>query len=363
MNQPKTRTKYLHISSKHRLNTVNDKASIKVHLGQPIKNVYRVAVKSFSMANAMFNIRSGENKLEWAEFYFPQGNYALVPEHRIFSITIPTGYYAAEDLCTTINALISAMPAADHIVSSDAGELPLLMSFSQDQDGYFIKVSTALDAGDTGVKYFSPLQTQNTIWRMLGFTEKQVVNTLKRKKETNYDDIKNEVLDVANNVAGDFYTYIDAHHQAGGYGSPTIFQSNLPTTIESPNGIYLTSDTLTTGGTYETRTHPDSLHLDAMPQAILEFIQFDKGRYSWIHYNASLPHYHYLNDTTLHDIDIQLRSENGVVLTHSEVGEYNLVIVFETVVEDEYSAEFIKAYNRYGYDLAHTPERITTFKN
>ena len=73
-------------------------------------------------------------------------------------------------------------------------------------------------------------------------------------------------------------------------------------------------------------------------QATLELVQFDEGRYSWIHYNASQPHYHYLNDTMPHAIDIQLRSENGFVLTFSEVGD-NLVLVFETVVEDEYSAD------------------------
>ncbi len=357
MNQPKTRTKYLHVSSQHRLNSVADKADIKVHLSQPINNVYRVAVKSFTMANAMFNIRSGENKLEWVEFYFT-GSTGEVPLHRIFSITIPAGYYEAEDLCNAINAQILAMPASQHVVSSEPDEYPLSMTFTQDQNEYFINLATETAVEDTGLKYFAPLQTRHTIWRLLGFVDKQVINTLKRKRETNFDDVKVEVGINARGEVSDFYNYINAIHQAGQNGSSTTFSSNLPATIESPKGVYLTSDALTTGGTYETRTHPDSLHLDAMPQAILEFIQFNKSRYSYIHYNATLPHYHYLNDTSVHDIDIQLRSENGVVLTHSEVGEYNLVLVFECLVEDEYSAEFIKAYNRYGYDLAHTPEQV-----
>lgn len=350
MNQPKTRTRYLHISSKHRLDTIADKADMRVHLSPPIKNVYRCAVKSFSMANAMYNIRTDEQTLEWAEYYHPSGGDKYYA--RNFSITIPVGYYSAEDLCNQINSLIIAMPASSRSVSGDPAEQPLQMVFSQDPDEYFVSISLERGGGDTGDKWFSPLHTRHSIWRLLGFADKQTINTLKRKA--------NALDDVAEAIPGlttDF-TYHYALSQAGSPGFPNTFSGNLPATIESPKGIYLTSDALTSGGTYETRTHPDSLHLDAMPQAILEFIQFDENRYSWIHYNSALPHYHYLNDATLQDVDIQLRSENGTILTHREVGEYNLVLVFECLVEDEYSAEFIKAYNEYGYRLEHTPERI-----
>lgn len=363
MNQPKIRTKYLHISSKHRLQTAEDKTDVKVHLSQPINNVYRVAVKSFSMANAMYNIRSGEETLEWVEFYKPAGQTTY--QHKVFSVTIPPGYYSATNLCSVINNLI--VEQGSRLVTDDAGEQPLQVTFSQDPDEYFINISVSKGVGDEGDKWFSPYQSRHTIWRLLGFADTQVVNTLKRKSNV-LDVVAEEILryniKVETGVEDERFSYYEyAKLQAGSSGTPTTLSSNLPTTIESPAGIYLTSDALTSGGTYETRTHPDSLHLDAMPQAILEFIQFDQNRYSWIHYNSALPHYHYLNDTSLHDIDIQVRSENGQILSHAEVGDYNLVLVFECLVEDEYSAEFIKAYNSYGYDIAHTPERIVGLKN
>ena len=56
---------------------------------------------------------------------------------------------------------------------------------------------------------------------------------------------------------------------------------------------------------------------------------------------------------------LQVRSENGTTFNHNEIGEYNIVLVFECVVEDEFSAEYIKQYNKEGYNLAHTPERFT----
>ena len=65
--------------------TITDKADIKVHLQQPIKNVYRVAVKSFTMANALFNIRSGENTLDWVEYVNTEFGY----KSKAFQVIIP----------------------------------------------------------------------------------------------------------------------------------------------------------------------------------------------------------------------------------------------------------------------------------
>ena len=90
MYQPKTRTRYLHINSKHRLDTNStDNADLKVHLHQPIKNVSKVAVKSFTMGNSFFNVRSGENTLNWVENYAQVGSSNYVGKE--FSITIPRG--------------------------------------------------------------------------------------------------------------------------------------------------------------------------------------------------------------------------------------------------------------------------------
>lgn len=347
MYQPKTRTRYLHINSKHRLDTnTRDVANLKVHLHQPIKNVTKVAVKSFTMANSLFNIRSGENTLNWVETYAPAGTsqYFL----REFSITIPTGYYDAEALCAVINNLIVSMPS--HSVTI---EPPLGIVLSQDTNNYHINLALSRASTDDGDKWFSPVNEKSSIWKLLGFVNTQIINKLKRKA-TELDDIANVLPNPSPQ-----YAYYNALFQAGTSGTPTQHRGVLPATIESPSGIYLTSETLTSGGTYETRTNPDSHQLEAVPQAILEFIQFDQSRFSWIHYNSAMPHWHHLNDTSLHDIDIQVRSENGTIFNHSEIGEYNLVLVFECVVEDEFSADFIKQYNREGYNLAHTPERVS----
>jgi len=348
MTEPRTRTQYIHINSKHRHETLENLADLRVHLPQPIRNCYRLSVKSLTIANHLYNIRQGENTLTWAEFFLPPGGSTYID--REFTITIPTGYYTAAELCTQINTLINNMSAADHIVSSDLNEVPLGIAFSQNQDSYRVGISLV---NTYGTKYFAPINKKHSIWRLLGWVDRQVVNQLKRKVR-DLDDISNEILTMTID-----YEYFYALIQAGTTASPVVAQGNLPAVIESPAGLYLTSNKLTSGGTYETLTHQDSLLTIAQPAPVLEFIQFTADRYSWVHYHATpSTHYHYLNDENIQDFDIQLRSENGVILNHDECGDYNLVIAFDCVVEPTYSPEYLRAYNLEAYRNAHTPERI-----
>ena len=92
----RTRYKYVHIDSQHRLAEENQTKYTVMLGGHPIKNVKRVGVKQFTMANSMFNIRNDNNRLYWAEFWKAQAGSAV--QLKEFSITIPTGRYTMESL-------------------------------------------------------------------------------------------------------------------------------------------------------------------------------------------------------------------------------------------------------------------------
>ena len=100
----------------------------------------------------------------------------------------------------------------------------------------------------------------------------------------------------------------------------------------------------------------------AVPVNVLEWVQFDQPRYSTVHYNAQMMHWHYLNQHTIHEFDIELRDSEGSLLDFDEINRFSIVLVFETVEIDEVPADFIKQYNKEGYDLAHAPERINWSK-
>ena len=346
MTEPKTRTQYIHINSKHRLETAENLADLRVHLQQPIRNCHRVFVKNFTIANHLYNIRSGENTLNWAEFYLAPGDTTYSPKE--FSVTIPTGFYTTEELCTQINAEILAM--SDHLVSADVNESALGVTFTQNPTTYRVFVALS---NSYGTKYFAPIDKRNSIWRLFGFVDRQIVNLLKRKADS-LNDVGTAIADGMTTA----YPYYFAVTQAGTSGSPSVVGGNLPSVVESPNGLFLTSDRLTSAGTYETRTDPQSFALMASPSNVLEFIQFDVSRYAWVHYDAYQPHYHYINDENIQDFDIQLRSEIGTLLNHDECGDFNLVLAFETIVEPTYTKQFLQAQANEAYTIAHTPERI-----
>ena len=363
MNNQNTRTRYVHVNSKHRLagdlvlNTSGnlvpeDRAEINIHLNNPIKNVWRVAVKSFTIANSFFNVKTGENRLVWYEFFKPAGAADYVKKK--FYIDIPPAYYNVAELLVKINFAIDSMAAFQHRVIS---EDPMNIELSQDTDNYTVRVNLTIASGD---KWFLPVQENDaqTMWSSLGFTDHQILTHRRYAQPETEDTLTSDISHRLKEAGYGGLGSSDVITQAGSDLTSFNLVSKLPATIENSGGLYLISDALTTGSTYESRKHPDKLHTEAVPMNILEWIQFEVDRYSWVHFNANTVHWHYLNNASIADFDIVLKSQSGQTLTHKECGNYNLVLVFETIEQDEVSASFIRQYNKEGYAIAHTPDHV-----
>ncbi len=350
MNTPHTRIQYVHINSRHRLETgaEKSKADLKVHLSKPIKNVWRAYVKGFTLANHAFNIIEGQNVLHWVEFYRPQG--ATLFQFKEFSITIPPDFYTGAELATQINTQIENMPS-HKVDPNDANETELDIFMSQNSSKY----TMTLQLENTyGIKLFAPVGRDKDIWRYLGFTHGQMVLKMAEKK-----NISIEYQAIADAIQAGYNTdfpYYNALFTAGTPSLPLTYRSQLPATIESPPGIFITSRTLSGGGTYQSRVNPDNFFLEAAPRDIIEFVRYDVSRYSYVNYSPAVPTYHYLNEAQLHDIDIQIKSEHGTILDHDQLGDYHIVLAFECIVEPEFSPEFLQQYYAESYRKQHTPD-------
>ena len=345
---------YLHINSRHRLDTGNDDAIVKVHLSKPIKNCVRCCVKQFNIANYLTNIRKGENILRWVEFYKPELNNPLGDKFfaKEFSVAIPPRYYSTVELVQAINALIGGM--SNHTVTGDVNEqIPtiVLSQIPKDQENQY-HINIEFSDGSPGTKYFAPVHRQTSIWRHLGFSDSQCIHAMKRVK-VEFDDIAETLPTMTSS-----YIYYDALTFMGTSGTPTTRLSSFPATIESPLGIYITSDQLTSGETYETRINQNSKFCEGVATNILEFVQFSSGRYNYIHKDYVYPHYHGLHKKDITEVDVALRSEEGTLLSFNECGDFNMIIQFECAEINEVSEADIRAYNAEGYRLAHTPDRI-----
>lgn len=350
MNQPKIRTRYVHVSSRHRQVTPDDLAEMKVHLQHPIKDVHRVALKSFTVANSGHNVLRLENTLGWYEFFKASGSSKY--EKKFFAIAVPEGYYTSAELLAEINTTIINLPTAEHQV---VAETPLTMNFTQHTSKYNTEIS--LTHSGLGDKWFAPAVIGNegsiSLWKKMGFGDTQIINVKDGNLENRLAAMQLSLQD------GTVGTTSAVLTQANADSSSIDLVSNFASTVENPGGCYIISDKLTSGSTYETRLNPDRLHTEARPENIFEWVQFGVDRYYWVQHQSDILHWHYLNGATIHDFDIRLESEARTLLNHKGgIGEYNLVLVFETIDHDEYTAEYVKQYNAEGYALAHNPQTI-----
>ena len=252
MNIPQTRLNYVHINSRHRLDsgTEPSKADLKVHLSKPIKNVWRVYVKSFTLANHAFNIIDGQNVLHWVEFFRPPTGTTSF-QFKEFSITIPPDFYTGAELAAQINTQIEGM--TDHKVdANDPNETPMNIFMSQNSSKY--TMSLQLD-NDYGLKVFAPVGKEKDIWRYLGFTHGQMVLKLTGKK-----DITAEYQAIADALQAGYDTnfiYYNALFTAGTPSLPFTYREPTAGHDRITPGIFITSKNLSGGGTYQSRVNPD----------------------------------------------------------------------------------------------------------
>jgi len=221
-----------------------------------------------------------------------------------------------------------------------------------DPDTFRVGVKATVGAGNTGEWWFVPLKRRNDtndrLWLDFGFDASHITDESQLS-------VSSLDLNVTSEGMPGFYKMLTSYPDGA-----TIYvaanPTTNPTTIENIRGLYLTSDVLSSGSTYQ--TNDNNGHLEAKPCNILEFIQFDKQHYSTISYKPEHLHYHYLNGKALNQIDIGITNHDGKNYKWNEIGRFHLVLVFEVELHDEISKEFIKLYNEEGYEKAHTADKL-----
>jgi hypothetical protein len=343
-----TRFQYLHVSSLDREETnSDDDAVLNINLsGHSIKHIRNVAVKSFSINNSLFNITSNRNTLKFA-LILSKANNDL--KEKIFTIKIPEGYYENKDLIDStaggpsgiINQLLATQQGIHGFkVDTETNSHTITMQYNPDT----FKISLTGVGGSGTYTYLAitPIRENgDDLWNSLGFTQDQTV-PIQTFMNKNYPLAKEYQFNKSSDSAQDKLI--------------PILTANHATSMENVQGLYLTSQALVGGGTYESKLLNG--HIQATQKNILEWIQFDRSHYSTISYRPDILHQHYLNGKEIHHIDINVTDVNGKLYRWRELGHYQLVLVFECLIQDEISAQFIRQYNEEGYQKAHTKQNL-----
>jgi len=312
-----TKFQYLHVNSSMRSKSANgEDAKLEINMsGHEMKDVKSVAVKQFTINNSSFNITSHKDTLKFA---IVRKKTDGTIDYKRFTLKIPNGYYQSVDLIgnstegptSVINSLI--LEIEDKKVKTESSNFSVV--FNQDPSTYRVSIKATIGSGNAGDWWFVPVKSRNDtndgLWLDLGFDASHLTD--ERDLSVSYLE---ENLTYPTPGFYEMYTsYPD--------GSTTYIAAN-PTIIENVQGLYLTSDALSSGSTYQTNNNNG--HLQAKPCNILEFIQFDKEDYSTISYQPQHLHYHYINGKSLNQIDIGLTNHDGQLYKWNEIGRFHLI--------------------------------------
>ena len=281
---------YLHVNSSMRSKSGSNGEDAKLEInmsGHEIKDIKSVALKPFTIKNSSFNITSHKYTLKFA---IVRRKTDGTIDYKRFTLKIPNGYYQSVDLIGTSNE------GPTSIINA----LILAIEDRKVMNTFRVSIKATVGSGNTGDWWFVPVQSRNDtndgLWLDFAFDSSHL--TYERELSVSYLE---ENLTYPTPGLYEMYTSYSA--------GETTYSAANPTTIEHIQGLYLTSDALSSGSTYQTNNNNG--HLQAKPCNILEFIQFDKEHYSTISYQPQHLHYHYLNGKSLNQIDIGLTNHDG----------------------------------------------------
>jgi hypothetical protein len=157
--------KYVLIDSKHQRHHIDERGTtkIQVKLNQPIEHATTVEVSSFSTANELYNVKTGENT-----FTFIVYNLSIAtPDVKVYTFGVIPGMYTISELVDACNLQISG---SDFTAVTFITATFLLLSSNKVQ-----LTATSTGTGKRRLIFYSPVTTfHNSIFNRLGFNRQQV---------------------------------------------------------------------------------------------------------------------------------------------------------------------------------------------
>ena len=390
MSLEKSHYKYLHINSGS-MDKAND---FKVHIPHGLENCVRVCVKRFSIPNTMGNNYSNLNKFHFVEFMKTNGTTPAykgaqsgvwyngwTAKHFYIKLDDIPNYTTNTEIVTHINSKFASGEVYDFETDQQThqfgSEDALGVEFSYDASTYIMSYKiTSTQTTNTNIKIFMPCIHDNDggIWHHLGFHAEEffvvtgnqqtrfphrTIAMMEEDLSLTYPVIYAEASDVP---AGD----VDrSYAQFNTLYSPTYarlagkvvaenmdtFRTSVaenPSIHENPHsGIYVCSDELGQDG-MEVR------HNYAIGTNVLEFIENDEPRYSHLHYKSGgMLTWHKCNNPSIRAFDIKIRDHRFRLIDPTHLPNFTLILAFEFTQPVEFDKQFIEAYNRAGFRMAH----------
>jgi len=334
---------YIYVDTKHKKDdeVISD---ISINLHNPITNVKRVGVSSFTTSNSSHNITENNNKIRWIEQKVDNiessGN-----QTRLMKIEIPVGYYNINSLLTEITAKMTSQVTSLTRNESVAGNPFFTRKFGSEEnvvyeysinENYEVSIFGRSSNSAAGNKYWGfystkKLMRSSLVHSILGFELNKQITNIRDIVDTNKLKFKTTISSQTVKIRSLTATHPYSENSALLYLASNVLSSN---SIVSRN---------------------DDGIMTTMKTNLLETIHVNVSRYSHIHLSkfGSDILWHDMDNVSLSHFDLKLMDEHHNINTEG-VQNYKCCIIIETTDPDHREKELMyKEYNRQAYAMAH----------
>lgn len=331
---------YIYVDSRHKRDD-EVVCDFSINLHNPITNVQRVGVQSFTSSNNSHNIKRNNKIVRWIEQKVDGIESLGAFDTKLFEIELPIGYYTINQLLTQITTLMNATTEGKNSNGSVTPrkfntEANVVYSYSINEN-YEISILGTSNNTTPANKYwgfYSPVTNMKNslVHSLLGYEMNAQVTSNRDITNDNKEKFKTTKQTVDVSIRN-----LKANHSYS----------------ENNSLLYLASNVLSSNS-ISSKNEGHSL-MTSQKTNILETIHVNVSRYSFIHlskFGGDIL-FHEMDNVSLSHFDLKLLDENYHV-NREGVQNYRVVIVVETASIDKREKELMyREYNKQAYELAH----------
>lgn len=353
--------KYLHLNGN---NAKISNGEYKFAVDLP--NVESVALKSMNISNTGLNvyrlnhinkdlnnkviINSGStdtnvsHTLQWLDVNTASGDGLAWMYGKVFSFALNNvGHKSTDEIILELNAKITETGNNNTQKAYETGTSAQTITWAFSQDATSKLVNLNLTKGTTGItnRYIIPLDSQNSLWRLLGFTKNQIfkptdyaIDTLfpvqdLDKKHTSTSD----TLTTSQSTIDNTNHYISELNNLLSNGIGVTFSTNsvdlkaqgVPL-VDNSSGFYVISNKICGNDSYLNQIQDNNNRFKQ--EGILKWIPNSSPRYHHLEYESQFLEFHNINGV-LSNFDIKILNDEMVSLNESVLPSWKATLILK----------------------------------
>ena len=351
--------KYLHLNSNH-AKIINGEYKFQVDL----PNVESIALKSFNLSNTGLNIyrlnhdnldldnmvlidsgsidNNVSHTLQWLDVNVAIDGTAWMYAKGFSFALNNVGHLSTAEILLELNAKITETGNNNtqkaFATGTEASAVEITWTFSQDTSTQLVNLNLT-KTGQTN-RYIIPLDSKNSIWRLLGFTKNQIFKTtdgivstlfpvqdFDKKHTTSSDTLTTNPTIYNTTHYANILTSLINNGIGITFSSTAVnFKAEGVPLVDNVSGFYIISNKLCGSDSYLNQIQDNNNRFKQ--EGILKWIPNNLPRYYHLEYESQFLEFHDVNGV-LSNFDIKILNDEMISLNESVVPSWRATLILK----------------------------------